>query len=134
VPGFEFVVSRRAVSAQTGKRVNYQVWKKLVRVEAERRWAGEVFPPTAGLRLTVVALCYTDTVDVDNLIKPIQDALVGLVYATDKRVTDVDSHRRFFTDPMDVRLVPPLLRDAWLQFGEFVYIRVEEALPLEVYL
>ncbi|HIG48948.1 MAG TPA: RusA family crossover junction endodeoxyribonuclease [candidate division Zixibacteria bacterium] len=33
-------------------------------------------------------------VDTHNIIKPIQDGLVGLVYDDDLLVTDVESHRR----------------------------------------
>lgn len=108
----------------------YRAWKRLVNVEAARVWAGQ--PLHAGdVRLTVVFLCVDAPIDVDNIIKPIQDALAGVVYADDVTVTDVDCHRRYFSDPIDLARIPPLLFAPTLDETECVYVRVEPALPLE---
>lgn len=128
---FEFVVPGRPVSTQERDREKYQAWKRLVRSHAELMYP----KPPAGvrLRLTVVFLCYA-SIDVDNLIKPIQDALTGWAYQDDEQVTDVDSHRRWLRERAEFQLLPPMLKEAWLAGGECVYVRGEEARSLEVYL
>ena len=81
---------------------------------------------TGGLRLTLLFLCEDAPVDVDNIIKPIQDALIRLVYDDDELVTDVDSHRRFFSDPINLTGLPlSVWIAAWLGI-ERVYVRVED--------
>jgi crossover junction endodeoxyribonuclease RusA len=71
-----------------------------VRNEATKAWVADCPPVSSpALRCTIVYLCDSSPADIDNIIKPIQDALVGLVIGDDFLISDVDSHRRFLTDP-----------------------------------
>ena len=76
----------------------------------------------------------TYPVDTDNIIKPIQDALIGLVYENDSLVTDVESHRRSLSDTFDVALCPLLLLRGIRSGSECVYVRINSAKALESYL
>jgi crossover junction endodeoxyribonuclease RusA len=98
---FEFIIPKRPVSSQTRKRGSLNAWKSFVRTEAAKHW---VNPPVTGISLclTLVYLYNLDPVDVDNIVKPIQDALVGLVYDDDVLITDVSAHRRTFSGTFDV--------------------------------
>lgn len=73
-------------------------------------------------------LAADDAADVDNIIKPIQDALVGLVYS------DIDCHRRYLSEPIEVSDLPPLLQAAVAVAEECVYVRVSHACELRDYL
>ncbi|MEN9866818.1 MAG: hypothetical protein RL748_2408 [Pseudomonadota bacterium] len=84
--------------------------------------------------ITLVYLCDDSPADIDNIIKPIQDALVGVVLADDSLVTDVDSHRRFLTDEIDVTAVPQELANGVFSGQQCVYVRVCQADSLESYL
>ena len=134
---FELLIGQRPISVQTASRGGYQAWKDYVRSEARRVWVGDLVPrgqarsSAGGLRLTLVFLCRDFPIDVDNVVKPIQDALIGVVYADDDRVTDVESHRRYLEDPIDLTRVPPLLSSALVHQIECVYVRVDEAPLLE---
>ena len=97
---FEFLIPKRPVSLQTKSRKNLQAWKRFVRNEATKAWVADCPPVSSpALRCTIVYLCDSSPADIDNIIKPIQDALVGLVIGDDFLISDVDSHRRFLTDP-----------------------------------
>jgi hypothetical protein len=88
-------------------------------------------PITDGaLRFTVVYLCEAHPIDINNIIKPIQDALNALVYADDSLITDVTGHLRYLAEPIDIAKLPPLLADAVIGGVECVYIRISEALEL----
>ena len=120
---------------QANDRAAHRRWVEQVKVEAIRN--SPVLPPfwNPGVRLTLVHLFDRTCVDVDNLIKPVQDALEGVFYPDDSVVTDVDSHRRMLKDePKDAARIPPLLLNAWTEALECVYVRVEDADLLEVYL
>jgi crossover junction endodeoxyribonuclease RusA len=130
---FELLIPRRPVSHQTSNRQNLQAWKDYVYGRARTEWTGT--PSTEqGIRLTLVYLCDESPADTDNIIKPIQDALIGVVLADDVQVSDVDCHRRFLADRIDITNVPPTLIEGVVSGKECVYIRVSRADLLESYL
>lgn len=132
---FEFLIPKRPVSLQTKNRSNLQAWKRFVREEAAKVWAVNNPPVDApSLRFTLVYLCDSAPADVGNIIKPIQDALVGLVFDDDFLVSDVDSHRRFLADPIDIAALPPLLQAGVAKGEECVYVRISDAQELRSYL
>jgi Holliday junction resolvase RusA-like endonuclease len=134
MPNFEFLVPKRPVSHQTKSRANLQAWKAYVRSEALKCWPGGDPIDAGDLRFTIVYLCDESPADIDNIIKPIQDALVGLVFSDDSLVSDVDSHRRFLADGVAVTGLPELLQTGVFAGAECVYVRVTLSAPLEEYL
>ena len=129
---FEFLIPKRPVSLQTRQRSKLQDWQAFVRAEASKTWVGT--PYSGNVHLTLVYLYDTDPVDTDNIIKPIQDALIGLVYEDDSLVTDVESHRRSLSDTFDVALCPSLLVRGIISGSDCVYVRINSAKSLESYL
>jgi hypothetical protein len=87
--------------------------------------------PSRDLRLTLVYLCGRNPPDTDNIIKPIQDALEGLVMVNDDLVADVECHRRFIAGGFDVTRLPPLLLQGLLAGSECVYVRLSDSEPVE---
>ncbi|NEQ67806.1 MAG: RusA family crossover junction endodeoxyribonuclease [Symploca sp. SIO2D2] len=128
---FEFLIPERPVSLQTKNRANLQDWKRFVACEAAKTWGNDAPIDSRDLQLTLVYLCGNDPVDIDNIIKPIQDALVGLVYADDILVTDVESRRRPLTGTYDVALCPELVLQGLASGDECVYVRVSAQPQLE---
>lgn len=131
---FEFMIPQRPVSLQTRNRRNLQAWKAFVTAEAAKTWPVDAQPFAGDLRVTLVYLAADDAADVDNIIKPIQDALVGMVYQDDFAVCDVDCHRRFLSDPIDLTDLPLLLQAGVANADECVYVRVSDATELKDYL
>lgn len=129
----DFLIPRRPVSLQTKNRTNLRKWKRYVRAEAQKMWKrGPV--PGETFRLMLVYWCADDPVDADNIIKPIQDALVGLVYVDDVHVIDVECHRRPLYGTFDIVEFPALLLEGLLTGNECVYVQVSLAGSLEAYL
>jgi crossover junction endodeoxyribonuclease RusA len=62
--------------------------------------------------------------DVDNIIKPILDAIKGLVFADDSLVTDVVCRRRPLAGPFLVDRVSSVLADGLAGNREFLHVRV----------
>ena len=73
---FEMLIPRRPVSHQAKNRENLQAWKDYIYGRARNEWIGGTPYIDRGLRLTLVYLCDDSPADIDNIIKPIQDALV----------------------------------------------------------
>ena len=78
----EFILPRRPISHQSKDATKRQRWKAFVTAEAQRAWQGQA-ALAAPCQLTLVYFCNDRPADIDNIIKPIQDALVGLVYVDD---------------------------------------------------
>jgi crossover junction endodeoxyribonuclease RusA len=131
---FEILIPRRPVSHQAKNRENLQAWKDYIYGRARNEWSGGTPHLMSGIRLTLVYLCDDSPADIDNIIKPIQDALVGIVYADDSLISDVDSHRRFLSDAIDITNLPRLLIAGVISGQECIYIRVCLAEKLETYL
>lgn len=121
------------MSLQTKNRSNLQAWKNYVQIEAALTWSGTSFSGQ-DIQLTLVYLYDRDPVDIDNIIKPIQDALVGLIYEDDVLITDVDAHRRPLTGTFDLTRCPGLLIQGVVSGEECVYVRVCTPRSMEDYL
>ncbi len=120
---FELLLPKRPVSHQAKSR---DKWKEYVYGRALSDW--KQTPITKGaLKFTVVYLCEGDPCDINNIIKPIQDALNSLVYADDRLVWDVTGHMRLLSEPIDIIGLPKQLADAVIQGSECVYLRVTES-------
>ena len=124
---FEFVVNGPPVSAQARRRLRVHNWVETVRQEAMNYWpTGEA--PVAGAILVEIVYLYEGTgMDVDNIIKPIQDALKGLVYRDDEQATDLVSRKRSLD--LDLRVSDPsdVLAEGFDRGREFSYVVVREA-------
>ena len=131
---YDFIVPGRAVSMQSSNRVAFRHWLDSVAVAAIE--AAPLLPPfwEPNVRLTIVFFCTSRPIDVDNVIKPIQDTLSLVFYADDVVVTDVDCHRRTFHEGVDPKQLPPLLRAVWEERRECTYVRVQETSSLETLL
>ncbi len=130
----EFALPLRPVSLQAKNRANLQAWKSLVGVVA--RMAGAGPPLTKGkVHLTIVFRCYERApIDVDNIIKPIQDALRNIVYKNDVIVTDVQSHRRYLNEAVDLTYLPKSLIELVVSNDEGIYVRASNSKQLGFFL
>lgn len=125
---FEFTVAGRPVSHQTNNRKLLAGWQQHVRAAAAARWgpAGPVATP-----VKLVVTYYHDgpaaRIDGDNLLKAIQDALIGLVYDDDSRVTDTATRKTSIDAPIRPRGASRVLLSAYADGDEFVHVIVDQA-------
>lgn len=129
----EFLIERRPLSLQAKNRENLQQWKAFVSSEAAKSWHLPLISEKY-LHISIVYLCGDAPPDVDNIVKPILDALVGLIYKDEEQVADVESHRRYLSHGIDATSLPSLLQQGVLKGEECVYVKIEDSLPLENYL
>lgn len=125
---FEFIVSGRPVSHQSHNKAKLAAWRRRVRAEAARLWTG-ASPTDRPLRIAVTfyheaAECRVDT---DNLVKPIQDALQGLVYADDVAITDTAVRKTRIDGAFQIRYESLVLLAAFSKGDEFVHVVIREA-------
>ena len=125
----EFVVPGQPVSHQTNNRALLRVWRARVQTIARHHWPTDLPPLDSLLKLTVVYF-HEDTsvrMDNDNMLKPIQDALIGIVYRDDRQITDSVVRRTARAGAFRVLNMPSVVADALAWQAEFVYLRIESA-------
>jgi crossover junction endodeoxyribonuclease RusA len=131
MPPFEFLIKSRPVSQQTRRRERLREWKEFVRQEATRYWTSTHVPANGPVCITLVYLYDEAALDVDNFIKPIQDALVGLAFSDDSVITDVVIRRRQLRGTFDLSRASSVLIEGFEYGDEFVYVHVGDAPPQE---
>ena len=65
--------------------------------------------------------------DDDNMVKPIRDALNGLVYNDDEQIRHSHTVQVSINEAFRVRGAPRILLTAFSVGVEFVYVRIEDA-------
>jgi crossover junction endodeoxyribonuclease RusA len=66
-------------------------------------------------------------IDGDNLLKPIQDALEGLIYEDDQQITETICRKTSIAQPIEARGAPIVLLEAFSQGDPFLYVRIDRA-------
>jgi crossover junction endodeoxyribonuclease RusA len=66
-------------------------------------------------------------IDNDNLVKPVQDALNGLVYEDDNLITDTNLRKTDLNGRFQVRGMSAVLAEGFCKGEEFLHIRIEAA-------
>ena len=128
----EFVIVRDPVSQQARRRDLVRQWIQQVRREAEQHWNNDDSPHDGPVMLTITYLYDRVDLDVDNIPKPIMDALKGLAYSDDGQVTDMLCRKRDIHDDLQFLDFSQIVMDAFGREERFVHILVEEAQTLEV--
>ena len=128
---FEFVKSGPPVSQQTRRRARVREWTQEVRDVVRRYWGTE--SAYAG-EVAVAITCFFDgaSLDVDNVPKPILDALKGLVYSDDSQVTDLLCRKRDLKGDLRIQNPSPTLLTTLSGSEQFLHIVVVNALSEEV--
>lgn len=71
-------------------------------------------------------------IDVDNIIKPIQDALKGLVYIDDEQIIDILASKRKLSGNLRVDNRSIVLGEGFARGNDFLYVSVSSASEEEV--
>ncbi len=124
---FEFTVEGTPISQQAKKRRVLNQWKAQVRNTARKYWPHKQPPTRDQIRMTLTYFYKFEALDVDNMIKPIQDALIGLVYNDDKQITDVYSRKRKLNTSFRLLNVSPAIARGLASGREFLHVLIEDA-------
>lgn len=124
---WDMVVLGVPASVQTKSRSRRARWKADVVTAAQAAWPVGDPPLTHRLQVKITFFHLDAPLDVDNMLKPIQDALIGIVYDDDKQVIDVHGSVRDVKAPYRVFGMTEALARGFGASSPFVHIRVDEA-------
>jgi crossover junction endodeoxyribonuclease RusA len=121
---FDFVIEGPPVSHQTRNKARLRAWKQAVRTAAEQYWPAGDLPSNQDLSIVVTNFYELAAPDVDNIVKPIQDALNGLVYTDDSQITDCHTRKRKITGSFKVKGLSRALADGFVMNKDFVHVKI----------
>ncbi|MEL6223782.1 MAG: RusA family crossover junction endodeoxyribonuclease [Cyanobacteria bacterium J06627_8] len=129
---FEFNVLGKPVSHQTKNKQRLSDWKRTVRETAAIQWENR---SPLGIAVQVIITHYFDSPDgdessvsdSDNIVKPVRDALNGLIYVDDYQITDFISRRRNLNHSFRVKGMSTILAEGFCQGKEFLHVKVDRA-------
>jgi crossover junction endodeoxyribonuclease RusA len=124
----EFTVSGPPVSPQSHNKNNLRAWRNKVRSAAAKEW-GSRDPLDTYLRLAVAYYHPGERVliDTDNMVKPIQDGLIGLVYRDDRQITHTFVSKTSIDGRYQIRGRSLVELSAFSKGDEFLYVLVDHA-------
>jgi crossover junction endodeoxyribonuclease RusA len=132
VAALEFIVMGTPVSVQ-GSVDAKRFWQQRVAraaAEASRRWSRSPFDDLV-LRVAYFYV-YAPAADLDNILKPLQDALKGIAFEDDIQVVDLiaSMRRKGVNDRVPMTA---MLATAFGAGSDFVYVAVDRASAIEVF-
>jgi hypothetical protein len=98
-----------------------------VRQAAKKYWLPPLTTATGDLMLQITYFYDETAMDVDNIVKPIQDALIDLVYFDDSQITDVLVRKRDLFGSYRIDKLTPLLVNGLVCAKEFLHILIMDA-------
>lgn len=122
----EFIVSGTPVSHQTKRREALEEWKMRV-VNACRASTGQEMPFLSSERLSVTLFYFQEDpggLDLDNMAKPILDAMTNVLYHDDEQVDRLTIQRFSMDNDMDHLQGNRLLETVISAEKPVLYIRV----------
>lgn len=119
---FSFVVKGRPISSQNTGPAKRD-WQKKISDVAKLLFLSPLADSDLVLRVTVFHNRIPEF-DIDNVSKPISDALGGVVYHDDRQLTDRYARRRSLDGAYRIKGVRPQLATAMAEGEEFVYIEI----------
>ncbi|CAD0232232.1 RusA family crossover junction endodeoxyribonuclease [Planktothrix agardhii] len=129
---FEFIVDGPPVSQQTRRRERLREWKTIVRQEAEKYWSSDQQTATGFVMLQITYFYDSVAMDVDNIVKPIQDSIIGLAYVDDDQVTDIIVRKRNLSGNFKIENMTSTLAEGFARGNQFLHIVVLDAPDQEV--
>jgi crossover junction endodeoxyribonuclease RusA len=121
---WDFVVFGVPLSVQA-KRPSLRRWRGQVQAAAQAAWPAGELPLDYKMQIHITYYHDSAPLDVDNMLKPIQDALCGLVYVDDGLLTDTHGHLRDINGHYRVRGMTPAQARGFSSGDPFVHVRVE---------
>ena len=123
----EFVLPERPVSQQVRRRTRLREWKQLVAERARSAIEAPRVLATEPVALRLLYLYDDIALDVDNILKPILDALIGVLLEDDSVITDVEIRRRWRRASFTYNAISPILAAGLSLHREFVYVALSDA-------
>lgn len=127
----EFIIKGPPVSQQTRNRSRLRNWKNRVRLAAQRKWSSGNPPTQEEIEIRITYFYEDISPDVDNIAKPIQDALEGLIFENDGQVVNLTCRKRSINGSFRIKGMSQELANGFINGSDFIHIRISAPTDME---
>ena len=122
----EFIFDGPPLSLQSKKGAKKTAYKNRVALAAQAVLPNNFQPTTDDVVITITYYYENIIGDVDNIIKPIQDSLNGIVYIDDSQVVEARSRRKDINGSYKIRSVSPKILEGFSRGNDFIHVKVQK--------
>ena len=123
----EFIFDGPPLSLQSKSGAKKTAYKNKVALAAQNVLPAGFIPATDNIDITITYYYEKVVGDVDNVIKPIQDSLNGIIYDDDNRVVDSRSRRKDINGSYRIKGASPKVLEGFANGTDFVHVKIELA-------
>ena len=122
----EFTFEGPPLSLQSKNKTRKRAYKQTIENAARLVLPSGFTLVSENLEIKITYYYEGDAPDVDNIIKPIQDALIGVIYVDDQQIADTRSRKRDINSSYKIRNVSVCLLQAFSNGQDFVHVKINE--------
>lgn len=122
---FEFTFEGPPLSLQSKSKTRKRAYKTRVGTAARNKLPDGFDLLTEQLCVVITYYYEGTTPDIDNIIKPIQDAMIGIVYVDDDQISDTRSRKKEIDGSYRVRFASLSIVQALSNGSEFVHVKID---------
>ncbi len=127
---FEFVIIGKPVPHRAKDKEALKLWRSHVRSTAQYCWGDN--PPLKDKLFVKITHFYdplpqgrAEDLDSDRIIKPVLDALNGVIYQDDYQIAELHHRRRNLSGSFRVKGMSPALAEGFCKGEEFLHVKVD---------
>jgi len=121
----EFTFEGPPLSLQSKSSTRKRAYKARVEAAARAALPTGYTPVTGQVNIVITYYYEGDTPDIDNIIKPIQDSLNGVIYNDDNQIADTRSRKKEIDSSYRVRNASLPILQAFSNGSEFVHVKID---------
>jgi Holliday junction resolvase RusA-like endonuclease len=127
---FDFVIIGKPILHRAKDKKALQAWREHVKKTAQYCW-GDRLPLTDKLYVKITHFYDASPgnvgqdIDSERIIKPILDALNGVIYQDDYQIAELDNRRRNLNGSFRVKGMSVALAEGFCKGEEFLHVKVD---------
>jgi Holliday junction resolvase RusA-like endonuclease len=127
---FDFVIIGKPVPHRSSDKTALKAWRERVKETAQFCWGGRS-PLTDKLHVKITHFYDApsgnvgENLDSERVIKPVLDALNGVIYEDDYQIAELDNRRRNLNGSFRVRGMSIALAEGFCKGEEFLHVTVD---------
>lgn len=126
---FEFTFEGPPISLQSKNKARKRAYMNNIAAVARLLLPADYVVSADQLEIKITYFHEGACPDVDNIVKPIQDALVGVVYVDDNQIAHSSSKRRDINGSYKVRNVSACILESFSKGKDFVHVKIDNHTP-----
>ena len=122
----EFIFNGPPLSLQSKNKARKRNYKTMISAEALNVLPADFVPTTDEVEIIITYYYENQSGDVDNIIKPIQDSLNGVIYVDDEQVVDSRSRRKDINGSYKIRSVSAKILEGFSRGTDFIHVKIQK--------